>query len=178
MNNLTIEQIVEMANEEMKSYEEHELSADSGYAEFCMSFGYGDTDKDEVLKYLGEALEGEHCDAYGDYLKSLDSNDLFNLLGKHIELSIGDIWNETYQVFSVIVGEIEYQFSDELVEAIEGLNEEEWLVFNNDTEFFYKEGYGYTDCSYDVMRAILDTESLVAELRTLDTKVYPKLTSV
>lgn len=137
-------------------------------SDFLESFCYGDADEDEVIKSVMEALDDELDELVIDkleaYLKGLDAQYLFDKLSTYVSMeSYHGFHNVTGSILSHRLGEIEWQVRDELIEQLNELSEAERKYIENET--CLRGDYVYVCSEYDSWHLILNTDSLIKDLK-------------
>jgi hypothetical protein len=165
----TIAEIIEAYNNEGLSAEEYNTeNEDCSLAEFCQSFGYHESNINQVIRDADladetKALLTAHVSKHG-------SRETFNLLAKHCELKCVGIYTQTNEVYSVQIGEIEHQPDDKLIEAYLKLSPKsqekvrkacDWHISDSSCK-----GWLYIGCDYERWVMVCDEDSLLGDLPT------------
>lgn len=164
-----MEKLVNEMNGFAEMMEELETcTINSGYADYCESFGYGEGGGDEILDAVKKAFtdngQDDELEIIVNHLESLQDSDLIYLIGNHSTISKGNMYNERGQVFAVSLGECEFEISEELMEEYNDLSSDDQNLLEMQLDFHLSKGYGYIDLSYTYFRMILDTDSLMEAL--------------
>jgi hypothetical protein len=166
-NTMELETLIDRLNDQAQTEEESALSIEGNYGEFCASFGYGEASKSEVLKAVSESIkdldEGEIVLAR---LKALDKKDLFSLLERHSIVETIGIYLTHDEIFSVSLGEIEFEIDEEARAEFEKLSAEEKETVRRGVDFYLDAdgSLGYLDLNYNRMVMVLDADGLMGEM--------------
>ena len=170
-----LKDIIEAINDDIESNEEYATNdPDCGTAEFVHSFGYGETDTDDIIKTINSDHNGDgDFDHVISYLKALKPSDLFSLLADHCSLETADIYRATNEIYGMNLGEIEVQLDDAIVEALAKLSPEDRETVSDGINAYLQGDFVYIDLNYNRWVMVLDFESLTEAVNEI--KVYPKM---
>lgn len=158
----SVEKILEAYNDEATSGNEHTLSEDSCHAEFCASFHYGEMSRTDFFE--NAQLSDETLEKLKAYSKTVDKKAFFDFIGAHSSLDTAGIYIRDGEVCSVSIGEVEWQPSDDLLEAYLSLSQEEQEQVRQKCDEYISDGgcKGWLYLNHDYERFILicDEDSL------------------
>ena len=91
--------------------------------------------------------------------------DRFDFLERFTSLSLEGIFLACGEILGTIIGEIEWQISDELSAELEGLSAEDLKEVANEAGVYLHGNCIYVDYNYDRWCLILDVEEFYKELK-------------
>ena len=163
----SLETLIDRLNDQAQTEEESALSIEGSHGEFCASFGYGETSKSDVLKAVYDSIKDlDESEVVLAQLKALDKKDLFDLLERHSTIETTGIYIQHDEIFSVSLGEIEFEIDEESRAEFEKLSPEEKETVRRGVDFYLDAdgSLGYLDLSYNRMVMILDADGLMEEI--------------
>lgn len=161
--------VIDLLNNEAEWHNDYYTNnEDNSIAEFTASMCYGDLKisyNDFFNDMLAEILKNDNSydtiddlsSILNDYLSDNDKTELINhIIDSCSELHSGGIYNPYgYILNSHIVGELEIQLSDEIIELAE--KHEINLSLITETDLYISDNdIAYLDCNYDVWRLLID----------------------
>lgn len=153
---------------DIESYEESArdwvLSDESPHAEFCQSFGYGEA-MDDVRRALKDCVSDE-SEVYAiDRALRCNDEQLKAVIEDCCALERVGIYIQHNEIFSVVVGEVEEQLPDEIIERLNVLSDEQRKAI--ECVAGIKGDYTYINCDYDRFVMVLDMERLTEKTMKL-----------
>jgi hypothetical protein len=169
-NNEKLAQLIADINDEADEVEKYNTdNTDCSAADYAKSFGYGETDTDDMIKVIDKEFNEE-----GDYDHIIDrlkkDNSLFDTLSPHTELIPGGMHVTHGEIFSMRVGEVEHQLDETILNQLSALTSEELAHVSKNIDCYLSGECIYVDCSYDRWILTLDFDSLVESIEK-----YPAL---
>ena len=157
MEESILDALVDDLNAQAESENECATSTESSHAEFLSSFYYGDADKGEITENIKTEVfdsvdddDEEIVDLTMEYLESLDSKELFDLLEPLVTLSVEGIHLIHNEILSCTIGEVEFELDSALQERLEALNADDLESIKRRLDFHLSDSLGgYIDCNYE-----------------------------
>jgi hypothetical protein len=167
-----LDELVQRIDKEAEWADDYECNnEDSSTAEYVASLGYGDADGElqsrliDILEEDGDVDDGI-IRALAEAMENASDRKTYDLIEAHSELRSVHGWHDvTGSVYSMSVGEREWELDYELVEELEKLSEKEWEYVQKNTQAYMNcRSYVYVGSEYDRWHLIVDVESLVESL--------------
>tara|TARA_B100000029_G_scaffold476081_1_gene519916 strand:- start:106 stop:753 length:648 start_codon:yes stop_codon:yes gene_type:complete len=173
-----MEEIVDLLNKEAQWHNDYYTNnEDNSIAEFVASMDYGELKisyNDFFNDMLKEILRNDQCydiiddlsSILKDYLSDNDKAELINhIIDCCSELHSGGMYNPYgYIVNSHIIGELEIQLSDEIIDLAN--KHEINLNLITETDLYISDNqFAYLNCNYDVWRLLInDWDSVISSI--------------